>query len=382
MLGQSPSQRIVCSDPGASYRAHRVEIDAAVARVLASGRYLLGEEVAGLEEELASFSGARNAVCVGSGTDALELALRASGISAGSRVFTVSHTAVATPTAILRAGATPVLVDIDSDTYTIDPDSLARTMAQFAACERDAIVPVHLYGQPAEMDRIRSLASGCGAKIVEDCAQAHGARFKGQLAGSMGLASAFSFYPTKNLGALGDGGAVVTNDDDVARRVRMLAQYGWDSRRVSQDVGLNSRLDELQAAILRVKLRHLDEDNGARRRVAQEYDEHLGSIATLAVPARLAGADHVFHQYVVRVAERDSLRAFLTANGVDCLVHYPLPVHLQPAFAALPKGSDGLARAEATARSVLSLPMFPELPIETAARVAELVAAWAGPDGG
>jgi len=379
MGARSTPERIACSDPGASYRAHRGEIDGAIARVLASGWYLLGREVAALEEEFARYCETSHAVCVGSGTDALELALRAAGITAGSRVFTVSHTAVATTTAIIRTGATPVFVDIDPATYTMDPDLLERTLVQFAACERDAVVPVHLYGQPAEMGRICALASGCGATVVEDCAQAHGARLEGRRAGSMGAAGAFSFYPTKNLGALGDGGAVVTDSGELAERLRMLAQYGWDSHRSSQVVGSNSRLDELQAAVVRVKLRHLDEANSARRRIAQTYDAAL-ECTPAAVPTLRAGADHVFHQYVVRVPGRDALRAFLAANGTDCLVHYPLPVHLQPAFSAAPAGVGGLARSEEAARGVLSLPMFPELPIESAARVAGLVVSGTGLD--
>ena len=380
MVERSVPQRITPSDPGASYRAHHSEIDEAILRVLAGGRYLLGEEVAALEAEFAAYCGTKHAVCVGSGTDALELALRAAGITVGSRVFTVSHTAVATVTAIVRTGATPVLVDIDPATYNIDTTLLADSLARFSACERDAIVPVHLYGQPAQMDLISVLGAGCGATVVEDCAQAHGARYHGQSAGSIGRAGAYSFYPTKNLGACGDGGAVVTNDDAVAQRVRMLGQYGWDSQRVSHDIGLNSRLDELQAAILRVKLRYLEASNRARRRIAQTYDELLEG-GSPTIPLRLAGTHHVFHQYVIRVAGRDLLRAFLHENGVDCLVHYPLPVHLHPAFASMPHGGGGLARTEEAALGVLSLPIFPEMPLESAERVAELIVEWAGLDG-
>lgn len=380
MVERSVPQRITPGDPGASYRKFRREIDEAIYRVLASGQYLLGDEVAGLETEFAAYCGTRHAVCVGSGTDALELALRASGITVGGRVFTVSHTAVATATAILRTGATPVLVDIDPDTYNIDTGLLADSLARFSACERDAIVPVHLYGQPAQMEIISMLGASYGATVVEDCAQSHGARYRGQVAGSIGRAGAYSFYPTKNLGAFGDGGAVVTNDDEVAQRVRMLRQYGWDPGRVSQEIGLNSRLDEMQAGILRVKLRHLDASNRARRCIAQTYDELLEGEPPV-VPSRLTGALHVFHQYVIRVAGRDCLRDFLRENGVDCLVHYPLPVHLHPAFASMPRGVGGLAHTEEAALGILSLPIFPEMTLESATRVAGLIVEWPGPDG-
>jgi dTDP-4-amino-4,6-dideoxygalactose transaminase len=342
--------RIPQTDPRAGYLAHQSEIDAAIARVLCGGHYILGGEVAAFEGEFAEYLGAASAVGVASGTDALTIALRACGIGPRDRVATVSHTAVATVAAIELAGAIPVLVDIDLATYTIDCDALETVDAR-------AIVPVHLYGHPADMPRIMEIARRRGMRVIEDCAQSHGASIQGRKTGTWGDAAAFSFYPTKNLGAIGDGGAVVTNDPEIAERARRLREYGWRERYISESAGMNSRLDELQAAILRVKLRHLSNANARRREIAAAYS---ACVHDLVLPETRADAVHVFHQYVVRCGSRDALQARLREEGIGTLVHYPVPVHLQPAYRSCVKHGS-LGRSEQAAREVLSLPMYPEL---------------------
>jgi dTDP-4-amino-4,6-dideoxygalactose transaminase len=351
--------RVPQVDLRAGYLELKAELDAAVVAALDSGWYILGREVAAFESEFAAWLGVPHAVGVANGTDAVALALRALGVRPGDRVATVSHTAVATVAAIEMVGAVPVLVDIDPDRFTMAPASLERTLA---AGPIRAVVVVHLYGQAAELDAIASLARGAGAALVEDCAQSHGARLDGRRLGSLGDAAAFSLYPTKNLGALGDGGVVATRDAAVAERVTALRQYGWRERYVSDIAGVNSRLDELQAAMLRVKLRRLDGDNARRVAVAARYDEELRGSARIAPPARAPGCDHVYHQYVVRSADRTALQARLREAGIGTNIHYPVPIHLQPAYRdRVALAPDGLAQTERAAREVLSLPMYPQL---------------------
>ena len=343
-------------DLKAAYRRLQTEIDAATARVMSSGWYILGPEVAAFESEFAAYLGVEQAVGVASGTDAVLLALRALGIGPGDEVITVAHTAVATVAAIELAGATPRLVDIDAATYTLDPAQLAAAITP----RTRAVVPVHLYGAPADMDAVLAVAHAHGLLIVEDCAQAHGARYRGRMVGALGDAAAFSFYPTKNLGALGDGGAVATNRPEVAERLRLLRQYGWRERYVSDVTGTNSRLDELQAAILRVRLRHLDAENTARRRLAARYDAALAGLP-ITLPTARADDRAVYHLYVIRTAARDALVAHLRARGIGTGVHYPVPVHRQPAYAHLGCDPGSLPATEAAAAEVLSLPMYPDL---------------------
>lgn len=364
--------------PGYAYIERRVEVDEATRRVLASGTYILGPEVEAFEQEFAAYVGVRHGVGVANGTDALELALRALGIGAGDAVFTVSHTAVATVAAIARCGALPVLVDIDPSTYTMDPEKLAsaiRSSDNRSGIRPAAVVPVHLYGQMADMPAILDLSRAAGLKVVEDCAQAHGARLAGRYAGAWGDAAAFSFYPTKNLGAFGDGGLVATDDAVVAGNVRQLRQYGWSEARVSMRPGTNSRLDELQAAILRVGLRYLDADNERRRATAQTYDQLEGS--GVGTPRVLPDAKHVYHQYVIHVPRRDTLRAALAAEGIGTAIHYPLAVHQQPAYELLVQGPGTLEITERIVTEIVSLPMFPALGSTTATRVSEAIKAWA-----
>ena len=351
------SIRIPQVDPRASYLAHKDEIDAAIARVLASGRYILGQEVATFEQEFADYIGVKFGIGVGNGTDALHLALRACGVRAGDEVITVSHTAVATAAAIEQSGARPVFVDIEPDTFLMNPNWIEKAITPHTK----AILPVHLYGNVAEMERILDVANRYGLHVIEDCAQSHGARYKERRSGAWGTVAAFSFYPTKNLGALGDGGMVVTNDSELATRVRSLREYGWHQRYVSETAGVNSRLDELQAAVLRVKLKYLDGSNEERRRKALLYTQRLQG-ADVRCPAVRKHVDSVYHLYVIRTIERDSLGAFLRDRGIQTLIHYPVPVHLQNAYKKLGYGTGDLPVTEEVSRQILSLPLYSEIP--------------------
>lgn len=333
------------------HQSLRAELDAAVSRVLSSGWFLLGPECESFEDRFASFVGVAHVVGVASGTDAIELMLRASDIGVGDEVVTVSHTAVATVCAIERVGARPVLVDIDERSYTMSPAA-----AESAITPRTrALLPVHLYGHPADMDALHAIAERHGLLLLEDCAQAAGARFGDRRVGAIGDMAAFSFYPTKNLGACGDAGAVATNDGSLAERVRSLRNYGQRGRYEHLEVGTNSRMDELQAAILDVKLDHLDDHNSFRRRLAASYDQQLASVQS---PVVASGVEHVYHLYVVRHPRRDELAQGLAQAGVETFTHYPVPVHLQPAYGHLGFGTGSLPLTESVTREILSLPLY------------------------
>ncbi|TRZ93418.1 MAG: DegT/DnrJ/EryC1/StrS family aminotransferase [Rhodocyclaceae bacterium] len=344
---------ILCGKPQAQYLAHKPEIDEAIGRVLKSGWYVLGGETEAFEREFAAYVGVGHAVGVGSGTEALHLALKACDIGVGDEVITVSHTAVATVAAIELAGATPVFADIEDTYCTLDPARLEQLITP----RTRAIIPVHLYGQAANLDPIMGVARRHGVTVIEDCAQAHGASYRGRV-GSFGALACFSFYPTKNLGAIGDGGMVTTGDAALAGKVRLLREYGWAERYVSHVAGWNSRLDELQAAVLRVKLRYLDADNAARGRIAATYGTALAGCG-LRLPETRPGSSHVFHLYVVRSAERDALRQHLQRAGIAAGIHYPVPVHKQPAY--ISRFPASLPITERAANEVLSLPIYPEL---------------------
>ena len=360
------------TDPKAGYLAHQAEIDSAIQRVLNSGWYILGREVESFEQEFAAYIGVRHAIGVANGTDALELSLRACDVGPGDLVFTVSHTAVATVAAIELAGATPVLVDIDPVTYTMDPNCLEAALAQPPNGTPKAVIPVHLYGHPADMPSILELANRHNLYVIEDCAQSHGATLDGRLTGAWSDIAAFSFYPTKNLGALGDGGMVVTDNPALTERVRLLQQYGWRERYISDIPGGNSRLDELQAAVLRVKLRGLDTENLRRQSLAQTYNALLAHTG-LSLPAVRSAVTHVYHQYVVRLSRRDALRTYLRQAGIGTLIHYPAPVHLQLAYQGRVPLVGPLPWTEHVARQVLSLPMYPQLSDDQARRVGECI---------
>ncbi len=347
------------------YLTIKSELDAAVQRVLDTSFFVLGQELTAFEAAWADYLGVARAIGVGSGTEAIHLALRALNIGPGDEVLTVAHTAVATTVAISSTGATPVFVDIDPHTYTMDPTDLARRIGP----RSKAIVPVHLYGHPADMDRILPLARRHGLVVVEDAAQAHGAAYRGRRCGTLGAAGAFSFYPTKNLGAYGDGGAVVTNDVALAERLVLLRNYGWSERYYSAIKGYNSRLDELQAAVLGAKLPYLDAWNARRRRLAALYTSALASetldaagASTIQVPTAAAWAAHTYHLYVVRVPERDRVQDTMHERGIATQVHYPVPVHLQEAYRDLGYTPGSLPHTEQAAAEILSLPLYPELP--------------------
>ena len=360
------------ANPGAGYRALKPEIDAAVARALDSGWYILGQEGRGFEAEFAGFLGAEAAVGCANGTDALALALRGLGIGPGATVVTVSHTAVATVAAVEMAGATPLLLDIDPAHYTLDPTELAEVLNHPPAGLPPirAVIVVHLYGQAADLDAILKLCRAHGVALIEDCAQAHGATLHGRRLGTIGDIGTFSLYPTKNLGALGDGGVLATNDTILAARIAALRQYGWRTHYISDEIGVNSRLDEIQAAILRAKLPHLDAHNARRAKIADAYDAALSG---LQPPARRPNATHVFHQYVLRVAGRTEIQARLREQGIGTGIHYPMPVHLQPAYQdRVALGPARCQASETAAAEVLSLPMYPEL---TDAQVEQVCAA-------
>lgn len=353
----------------AQYAADQVQIMAAVERVLESGWYILGREVAAFEQEFAAYCGAAQCIGVASGTDAVALALKSCGVQAGDEVITVSHTAVATVAAIEQIGAVPVFVDIDPISRCLNPELISVLVSE----KTKAIVPVHIYGQPAPMREILAVADSFGLSVVEDCAQAHGAEIDGQKVGTFGSAGAFSFYPTKNLGALGDGGAVICNSSQIAEQCHWLRQYGWKERYISQIPGLNSRLDELQAAILRVRLCKLDADNARRRMIARTFDEAICG-RRIVTPALVSGTLHAMHLYVVETDARDELEQHLTLNGITSGRHYPLPVHLQPAYQARIRGGDKLPVTENLYRRILSLPLYPELTDEQVARIVDALA--------
>jgi dTDP-4-amino-4,6-dideoxygalactose transaminase len=358
------------ADPRADYLAHREEIDWAIAGVLESGQYILGQQVAAFEAEWAAYVGTAHAIGLANGTDAVELALRALGIGTGDVVITTSNTSVATVAAIERARAAPLLVDVGSATLTLSPARLEEAIVRSRSETVKAVIPVHLYGRPAEMRAISSIAAAHGLKVIEDCAQAHGARIEERAVGTWGDLGAFSFYPTKNLGALGDGGAVVANDPLIAARLRELRVYGWKERYISDSVGMNSRLDDLQAAILRVKLRHLNAANARRRQIARRYHQALAGLAIVLPPREEEGIEHVYHQFVIRAGMRDALRAHLQANNVETAILYPMPIHLQPAYRGRIDVSGDLSVTEQAARELLCLPIHPSLNDADVERVA------------
>jgi dTDP-4-amino-4,6-dideoxygalactose transaminase len=357
---------IPVANPHAAYLRRQAEFDAAWRRVMESGRYILGPEVAAFEAEFAAWLGVRHAVGVASGTEALWLALRAAGLAPGAEVVIPALTASATVTAVVEAGLRPVFGELEPGALTLDPVDVERRLTP----RTRAIVPVHLYGNPADMTALMALAGAHGLAVIEDCAQAHGAQHRGRRAGTFGRAAAWSFYPTKNLGAFGDGGMVTTDDAAAAAELRLLREYGWRERYHSAEHGWNSRLDELQAALLRVRLRHLEADNARRRAIAAAYRAGLPS-ALSSVTGR-PGDLGVEHLFVLRHPERDRLRAELRALGVGTAIQYPVACHLQAAYRGFGAGPGSLPVTEQAAAEVFSLPMFPEL---SDADVAAVVAA-------
>jgi dTDP-4-amino-4,6-dideoxygalactose transaminase len=340
------------------YRAIAPEIDAAIARVLAAGVFINGPNVAALEDEIARYVGTRYAVGLNSGTDALHLALRALDVGPGDEVVTTPFSFAATSEAIGIVGATPVFADIDPATFNLDPAAVEAAIGP----RTRAIIPVHLYGRPAPMDAIKALARRHHLAVVEDCAQSIGASIDGRRTGSLGTIGAFSFYPSKNLGAYGDGGMIVTEDRELAERTRRLRAHGAGVKYHHDELGLNSRLDEMQAAILRVKLRHLEAWIEQRRAIAARYTDALAGLRGLVLNEIPPATRHVYHQFTIRVPlDRDSLRQALRGRDIQTAIYYPVPLHLQPVHAALGYRPGAFAHAECAANEVLSLPIFPEL---------------------
>jgi len=362
---------ILPTDPKASYLAQAQTFDRAFREVMMSGLYIMGPKLRAFEEHFASYLGVRHCVGVASGTDAVQLALRACGVGEGDGVVTAAHTAVATVSAIDWMGARPILVDIKEDTYTISPESVAETLRRGQERRIKAIVAVHLYGHPADLTALKHIAEEYGVALIEDCAQAHGATLGGRKLGVFGMCGAFSFYPTKNLGAFGDGGAVVTEDAVLDGKLRRLQQYGWRERYISDEIGYNSRLDELQAAILDCKLPTLDSGNERRRSIAKLYTEGLAGLP-IVTPTEGAGCRHVYHQYVIRLADREGLRHALDTAGIKTSILYPVPIHLQPGYRErITLGEEGMMVTERIASEILCLPIYPEMSVRSVQQVIE-----------
>ncbi len=353
--------------------AIRSELDAAIARVLDRGWFILGPEIERFEQALSAYHGSGfHAVGVGSGTDALRVGLQALGVQEGDEVLVVANAGVPPVAAVVAAGARPVFCDVDPATHNLDPEEIGRR----ATPRTRALLVVHLFGRAADMTAILKAARIRGIRVLEDCAQAHGARYKGRVVGTLGDAAAFSFYPTKNLGALGDAGALLTADPDIADRARLLRQYGWRQKYFSELHSTVTRMDELQAAILAAKLPHLDQWNATRRQIAARYGAQLSRAQGLQVPAEPPAQEqslHVYYLYVVRADDRDALRTYLTQRGIGTDVHYPVPAHLQAPYAAFGRGPGSLPNTEMLARDVLSLPVYPELSGDDVDYIAEQI---------
>ena len=361
-------------DLRSAYRELQVELDAAWRRVMESGWYILGEEVEAFEREFAAYCGAKHCVGVGNGLDALILILRGYDIGPDREVIVPANTYIATWLAVSYVGATPVPVEPNPQTYNLDPGQIEAAITS----RTRAIIPVHLYGQPAEMEAIREIGLRHGLKVIEDAAQAHGAAYQGKRAGNLGDAAAFSFYPTKNLGAFGDAGAVVTNDDGLAERVRVLRNYGSRAKYYNEVKGVNSRLDPIQASFLRVKLKHLDNWNGRRRNVAQRYLEALKGCPDLILPSVARGAEPAWHLFVLRHSRRDKLQKHLNESGIGTLVHYPVPPHLSGAYADGNWKRGSFPITEELADTVLSIPIGPHLGNDQVAFVIHTLQAFKG----
>jgi dTDP-4-amino-4,6-dideoxygalactose transaminase len=355
-MDQVVSTRVPLVDLAAQYAAIRPEVDQAIRAVLDATDFIMGPAVKQFEGDFATYCGAAHCVGVASGTAALELVLRAVGVGPGHEVITVAHTFIATAEAISAVGARPVFVDIDPCTYNMDPSGLAAAITPATR----AIMPVHIYGQPADMDGVRAIAAAHKLAVIEDAAQAHGATWNGVAAGGLGDAACFSFYPGKNLGAYGDAGAVVTNDAAIAEKVRLLRNHGRRSKYLHEVKGYGERLDTLQAAVLAAKLPHLPAWTAARRRLAARYDQLLADLP-VERPVVAAAAEPVWHLYVLRCGQRDALLEHLNRNGIGAGVHYPVPLHLQPAYADLGYQPGALPVTETVATTCLSLPIYPEM---------------------
>ena len=358
---------ILCANPSAQFKSYQAEIEEAVLAVMRGDRYVLGDQVVALEQEFAEYIGTASAIGVANGTDAIELALRALDVGYGDEVITVSHTAVATIAAIEATGADAVLVDVESEYYTLNPDQLEEVFS----AKTKAIIAVHLYGQSANLDAIMDFCQRNMIYLIEDASQAHGAKYNGKRLGSIGDIGCFSCYPTKNLGAIGDAGLMTTNDTSLAKKIRMLREYGWNNR-ISEYAGRNSRLDEIQAAILRIKLKYLDSDNEKRRQIAQYYMDNL-ACSQVSLPVIRLDNESVFHLFVIQVEGRQELLDYLLSKGIQAGVHYPIPVHLQPAYKDRISLASDMSVTEGLTDRIISLPMYPELSIQDVEKIINAV---------
>ena len=357
---------IVCANPKAQYLSYKEEIDQSIHNVLNGSQYILGEEVQKLEKSFAKFIGVNNALGVANGTDAIEISLKAMGIGNGDKVISVSHSAVATIAGIESTGASAVVVDLESDFFTLDYDLL-----ESAYCDNvKAVVAVHIYGQSSDIFKIKEFCLSKGIYLIEDVAQAHGALNDGKRLGSIGDVGTFSCYPTKNLGAIGDGGIITTDNIELYEKMKMLREYGWTNR-ISQIRGRNSRLDELQASILNVKLKYLDEDNKKRKEIANIYDQIM--CEDFSTPKKRKNCDHVYHLYVCKTSKREELINYLNGKNIFPGIHYPVPIHLQPAYKENIILGSKMPVTEFIAENIVSLPMYPELPLDDAERVKECI---------
>ena len=358
---------ILCANPSAQFKSYQGEIEKAVLTVIRGNRYVLGEEVLSLEQEFADYIGTTAAIGVANGTDAIELALRALEIGPGDEVITVSHTAVATVAAIEATGATPVLVDVEPQFYTLNPLQLGEVFTP----KTKAIIAVHLYGQAVDLGAITAFCHKHEIFLIEDASQAHGAKYKQQHLGSIGDIGCFSCYPTKNLGAIGDAGLITTNNTELATKIRMLREYGWNER-ISEYPGRNSRLDEVQAAVLRIKLKYLDADNEKRRQLAEYYTDKLSDLS-IQLPKVREEAESVFHLYVLQVEGRHDLLEYLKGKDIQAGVHYPVPVHLQPAYQDRILTANDMSITENLTENIISLPMYPELSMNDAKKIVDVL---------
>jgi len=358
---------IFCANPSAQFRSYQAEIEEAVLKVMRGNSYVLGKEVSLLEKEFSDYIGTSSSIGVANGTDALELALRALEIGFGDEVITVSHTAVATIAAIESTGAEAVLVDVESEYYTLEPNQLEEVISD----KTKAVIAVHLYGQPVNLDIIQDFCKANKVFLIEDVSQAHGAKYKGRRLGSIGDVGCFSCYPTKNLGAMGDAGLITTNNIKLAIKIRMLREYGWNNR-ISEYAGRNSRLDEIQAVILRIKLKYLDLDNKKRCQLAQYYMDNLSDIQ-VSLPVIRANSESVFHLFVLQVEKRNELLKYLLSKDIKAGIHYPVPVHLQPAYKGRVSISSNMGVTESLTGRIISLPMYPELSAKDAEKIVNTV---------
>lgn len=360
-------------DLAAQYQAHRVEFDSAIADTIQKCAFIGGQPVKEFERSFAEKYGVRNCISCGNGTDAIYIVLRMLGVGPGDEVITTASSWISTSETITQAGATPVFVDVD-DYFLIDADLIERAITP----RTRAVIPVHLYGQAADMSRIIDICDAHDLKLIEDCAQAHFAEWDGRRVGTFGNAATFSFYPGKNLGAWGDAGAIITNDDELGRRCRMYANHGALVKHQHEVEGINSRMDGLQAALLTAKLRHIDSWTADRRRVASLFDHELVGVGDLELPRIRPGATHVYHLYVVKTSQRDALRSYLADNGIETAVHYPTSLPLLPAYSRLGVTPEAVPKAAANQDRILSLPIYPEMTAETVSYVAATIRAFFG----